>query len=115
MTGFDEPKLVLFQIDYYSLMPITTPEPTGGDNAGCLLRGVAKTDIERGQVLCKPGSIHPHTKFKGQVYVLSKDEGDEEGQRIVAGRIGDIAVNRVHQLLDAGRTVGSGVVIGINE
>ena len=46
-----------------------------GDNAGCLLRGIAKTDIERGQVLCKPGSIHPHTKFKGQVYVLSKDEG----------------------------------------
>ncbi len=46
-----------------------------GDNAGCLLRGVAKTDIERGQVLSKPGSIHPHTKFVGQVYVLSKDEG----------------------------------------
>ena len=46
-----------------------------GDNAGCLLRGVAKTDIERGQVLCKPGSIHPLTKFTGQVYVLSKDEG----------------------------------------
>ena len=46
-----------------------------GDNAGCLLRGVAKTDIERGQVLSKPGSIHPHTKFKGQVYVLTKDEG----------------------------------------
>ena len=46
-----------------------------GDNVGCLLRGVAKTDIERGQVLSKPGSIHPHTKFKGQVYVLSKDEG----------------------------------------
>ena len=46
-----------------------------GDNAGCLLRGVAKTDIERGQVLAKPGSIHPHTKFVGQVYVLSKDEG----------------------------------------
>ena len=46
-----------------------------GDNAGCLLRGVAKTDIERGQVLSKPGSIHPHTKFTGQVYVLSKDEG----------------------------------------
>ena len=46
-----------------------------GDNVGCLLRGVAKTDIERGQVLCKPGSIHPHTKFKGQVYVLSKEEG----------------------------------------
>ena len=46
-----------------------------GDNIGALLRGVAKTDIERGQVLCKPGSIHPHTKFVGQVYVLSKDEG----------------------------------------
>ena len=46
-----------------------------GDNVGALLRGVAKTDIERGQVLCKPGSIHPHTKFVGQVYVLSKDEG----------------------------------------
>ena len=46
-----------------------------GDNVGALLRGVAKTDIERGQVLCKPGSIHPHTKFTGQVYVLSKDEG----------------------------------------
>ena len=46
-----------------------------GDNIGTLLRGAAKTDIERGQVLCKPGSIHPHTKFVGQVYVLSKDEG----------------------------------------
>ena len=46
-----------------------------GDNIGALLRGIAKTDVERGQVLCKPGSIHPHTKFVGQVYVLSKDEG----------------------------------------
>ncbi|SHH64111.1 elongation factor Tu [Sporobacter termitidis DSM 10068] len=46
-----------------------------GDNIGTLLRGIAKTDIERGQVLAKPGSIKPHTKFKGQVYVLSKDEG----------------------------------------
>jgi len=46
-----------------------------GDNVGCLLRGVNKEDIERGQVLCKPGSIHPYTKFVGQVYVLSKDEG----------------------------------------
>ena len=46
-----------------------------GDNIGALLRGVAKTDVERGQVLCKPGSIHPHTKFKGQVYVLTKEEG----------------------------------------
>ncbi|MDR0381112.1 MAG: elongation factor Tu [Oscillospiraceae bacterium] len=46
-----------------------------GDNAGCLLRGIAKTDIERGQVLAKPGSIKPHTKFQGQVYVLTKEEG----------------------------------------
>ncbi|WP_298035274.1 elongation factor Tu [uncultured Dysosmobacter sp.] len=46
-----------------------------GDNIGALLRGIDRTGIERGQVLAKPGSIHPHTKFKGQVYVLSKDEG----------------------------------------
>jgi elongation factor Tu len=46
-----------------------------GDNVGVLLRGVARTDIERGQVLCKPGSITPHTDFMGQVYILTKDEG----------------------------------------
>ncbi len=46
-----------------------------GDNVGCLLRGVEKTDIERGQVICKPGSIKPHTEFEAQVYVLTKDEG----------------------------------------
>ena len=46
-----------------------------GDNIGCLLRGVQRSDIERGEVLAAPGSIHPHTKFSGQVYVLSKDEG----------------------------------------
>ena len=46
-----------------------------GDNIGALLRGIDKKSIERGQVLAKPGSIHPHTKFKGQVYVLSKEEG----------------------------------------
>ncbi len=46
-----------------------------GDNVGVLLRGVDRTGVERGQVLAKPGSIHPHTKFKGQVYVLTKDEG----------------------------------------
>ncbi len=46
-----------------------------GDNIGCLLRGIAKTDIERGQVVAKPNSIHPYTKFRGQVYVLTKDEG----------------------------------------
>ena len=46
-----------------------------GDNIGALLRGIQRTDIERGQVLCKPGSIHPLTKFTGQVYVLKKEEG----------------------------------------
>ena len=46
-----------------------------GDNIGALLRGVQRSDIERGQVLCKPGSINPHTKFHGQVYVLTKEEG----------------------------------------
>ncbi len=46
-----------------------------GDNAGCLLRGVSRDEIERGQVLAKPGSITPHTQFKGEVYVLTKDEG----------------------------------------
>ena len=46
-----------------------------GDNVGALLRGVDKTEIQRGQVLCKPGSIHPHTKFTANVYVLTKDEG----------------------------------------
>ena len=46
-----------------------------GDNIGTLLRGIQKTEIERGQVIAKPGSIHPHTKFKGQVYVLKKEEG----------------------------------------
>ena len=46
-----------------------------GDNIGALLRGIQRSEIERGQVLCKPGSIHPHTKFSGQVYVLKKEEG----------------------------------------
>ncbi len=46
-----------------------------GDNVGCLLRGTKREDIERGQVLCKPGSITPHTKFKSEVYVLKKEEG----------------------------------------
>ena len=46
-----------------------------GDNIGVLLRGIQRTDIERGQVLAAPGTIHPHTKFHGQVYVLTKDEG----------------------------------------
>ena len=50
-------------------------EGQAGDNIGALLRGIDKKEIERGQVLAKPGSVHPHTKFKGQVYVLKKEEG----------------------------------------
>ncbi len=53
----------------------TLPTGEAGDNVGLLLRGVKKEDIERGQVIAKPGSINPHTKFTGEVYVLSKDEG----------------------------------------
>ena len=49
-----------------------------GDNVGLLLRGIAKNEIERGQVLCKPGTIHPHTKFKGNVYVLTEKEGGRQ-------------------------------------
>ncbi len=123
-----------------------------GDNAGCLLRGVAKTDIERGQVLCKPGSIHPHTKFKGQVYVLSKDEGGrhtpffnnyrpqfyfrttdvtgvitlpEGTEMCMPGDNVDMDVELITPIAiekglrfairEGGRTVGSGVVIEINE
>nr|HPM34950.1 elongation factor Tu [Spirochaetota bacterium] len=50
-------------------------EGLAGDNVGCLLRGVAKEDVERGQVLAKPGSVTPHTKFDCEVYILSKEEG----------------------------------------
>ena len=123
-----------------------------GDNVGCLLRGVAKTDIERGQVLSKPGSIHPHTKFTGQVYVLSKDEGGrhtpffnnyrpqfyfrttdvtgiitlpEGTEMCMPGDNVDMDVELITPIAieqglrfairEGGRTVGSGVVIGINE
>uniref|UniRef100_UPI0026147E85 elongation factor Tu n=1 Tax=Intestinimonas sp. TaxID=1965293 RepID=UPI0026147E85 len=123
-----------------------------GDNAGCLLRGVAKTDIERGQVLCKPGSIHPHTKFTGQVYVLSKDEGGrhtpffnnyrpqfyfrttdvtgvitlpEGTEMCMPGDNVDMKVELITPIAiekglrfairEGGRTVGSGVVIEIEE
>ena len=51
------------------------PQAEAGDNIGALLRGVQRNEIERGQVLAKPGTIHPHTKFKGEVYVLTKEEG----------------------------------------
>ena len=123
-----------------------------GDNVGCLLRGVKKTDIERGQVLAKPGSIKPHTKFVGQVYVLTEKEGGRHkpffpGYRPqfyfrttdVTGVITlpegvemcrpgdniDMAVELITPIAiekglrfairEGGRTVGSGVVIDINE
>jgi elongation factor Tu len=53
----------------------TLDDGMAGDNVGCLLRGIEKKDLERGQVLAKPGSITPHTKFEAQVYVLTKEEG----------------------------------------
>ncbi len=53
----------------------TLDEGRAGDNVGCLLRGIKKDEIERGQVLAKPGSITPHTKFEAEVYILSKEEG----------------------------------------
>ena len=122
-----------------------------GDNIGALLRGIDKKSIERGQVLSKPGSIHPHTKFVGQVYVLSKDEGGRHTPFFsnyrpqfyfrttdVTGIItlpegtemcmpGDNVMMHVELLTpvameeglrfairEGGRTVGSGVVIAIN-
>ena len=123
-----------------------------GDNIGALLRGVAKTEIERGQVLSKPGSIHPHTKFVGQVYVLTKDEGGRhtpffnnyrpqfyfrttdvtgvitlpEGvEMCMPGDNVDMNVELITPIAietglrfairEGGRTVGSGVVIAINQ
>src|SRR5450756_2770185 len=75
-------------VEIVGIKPTTTTVVTGvemfkkildegraGDNVGCLLRGTKREDIERGQVLCKPGSITPHTKFKAEVYVLKKEEG----------------------------------------
>jgi elongation factor Tu len=53
----------------------TLDEGEAGDNVGCLLRGIEREDVERGQVLAKPGSIKPHTKFEAEVYCLSKEEG----------------------------------------
>ncbi|MCH5199766.1 MAG: elongation factor Tu [Oscillospiraceae bacterium] len=74
ITGLvDEPKsTVVTGIEMFHKL---LDEAQAGDNIGALLRGIQRSEIERGQVLCKPGSIHPHTKFTGQVYVLKKDEG----------------------------------------
>jgi len=123
-----------------------------GDNVGTLLRGINKTDIERGQVLAKPGSIKPHTKFTGQVYVLSKDEGGrhtpffnnyrpqfyfrttdvtgvitlpEGTEMCMPGDNVDMKVELITPIAiekglrfairEGGRTVGSGVVIAVEE
>ena len=122
-----------------------------GDNIGALLRGIDKKEVERGQVLCAPGSIHPHTKFVGQVYVLSKDEGGrhtpffnnyrpqfyfrttdvtgiitlpEGTEMCMPGDNVDMKVELITPIAienglrfairEGGRTVGSGVVIAIN-
>ena len=74
ITGLmDEPrKVVVTGIEMFRKL---LDQAEAGDNIGALLRGVQKNEIERGQVLAKPGSIHPHTQFKGEVYVLTKEEG----------------------------------------
>ena len=123
-----------------------------GDNIGALLRGIQRTEIERGQVLAKPGTINPHTKFKGQVYVLTKDEGGrhtpffnnyrpqfyfrttdvtgiiklpEGTEMCMPGDNVEMSVELITPIAiekglrfairEGGRTVGSGVVIAIND
>ncbi len=123
-----------------------------GDNIGALLRGIQRTEIERGQVLAKPGSIHPHTKFKGQVYVLNKDEGGrhtpffnnyrpqfyfrttdvtgtislpEGTEMCMPGDNVEMDVTLITEIAieeglrfairEGGRTVGSGVVVAVND
>jgi elongation factor Tu len=68
----DKKKTVVTGVEMFNK---TLNEGQAGDNVGCLLRGVEKHEVERGQVLCKPGTINPHTKFEGEVYVLTKEEG----------------------------------------
>jgi elongation factor Tu len=73
IVGFrDTRKTVITGIEMFKKL---LDEGRAGDNTGLLLRGIEKTDVERGQVIAKPGSIKPHRRFKGEVYVLSKDEG----------------------------------------
>jgi elongation factor Tu len=73
IVGFGERRKVI--VTGVEMFQKTLDEGVAGDNVGCLLRGVERTDVERGQVLSKPGSINPHTKFHAEVYVLSKEEG----------------------------------------
>jgi elongation factor Tu len=73
IVGFrDTRKTVVTGVEMFKKL---LDEGRAGDNVGLLLRGIEKNDVERGQVLAKPGSIKPHKKFKGEVYILSKDEG----------------------------------------
>jgi elongation factor Tu len=73
ILGIREPrKVVVTGVEMFKKL---LDQGQAGDNVGCLLRGIERTDVERGQVLAKPGSIKPHTKFAAQVYVLSKEEG----------------------------------------
>jgi elongation factor Tu len=73
IVGFGETrKTVVTGVEMFKKL---LDEGEAGDNVGCLLRGVERDEVERGQVLAKPGSLKPHTKFEGEVYVLSKDEG----------------------------------------
>ena len=73
IVGFkDTRKTVVTGIEMFKKL---LDQAEAGDNAGMLLRGIEKDDVERGQVIAKPGSIKPHKKFKGEVYILSKDEG----------------------------------------
>jgi elongation factor Tu len=74
IVGFgEEPRIVT--CTGVEMFQKTLDQGQAGDNVGCLLRGVERNEIERGQVLAKPGSIRPHTRFAAQVYVLSKEEG----------------------------------------
>jgi elongation factor Tu len=73
ILGFTEPKkTVVTGVEMFRKL---LDQGQAGDNVGCLLRGIDKEDVERGQVLCKPGSVQTHTKFEGEVYVLKKEEG----------------------------------------
>jgi len=73
ILGFREPKkTVVTGVEMFRKL---LDEGQAGDNVGCLLRGIDKDDVERGQVLCKPGSVKPHTKFKAEAYILTKEEG----------------------------------------
>jgi elongation factor Tu len=68
----DTQKTVVTDIEMFRKL---LDEARAGENVGVLLRGIKKTDVERGQVIAKPGSVKPHKKFKAEIYVLSKDEG----------------------------------------